>query len=245
VGGDSDAAELSKFARSYYRPGQKYRLLSGGGEAGTVVVKKDTKDAECARTGAEVKLDTKVRFNRNVMALATNSDALGRASSSRRPPTPSERAAVLRLVKQTYQAKGVPASLLPNLETVNLTATDLNRDGKAEMIGSFVVKKLKGGAARYVLFLLAEPQGSDYQAGVTTYERYTNEDVMSGGDIDAIGSGGIYTERLVDQLDLDGDGAGEVITLVNGFEGDTYHIYKKTDGKWRSVYEFAKYRCAF
>jgi hypothetical protein len=245
VAGDSTAEELSQFAGSYYRAGQKYRLLSGGGEAGSVTVKKDTRDQECERSGAEVKLETKVKFNRNVMALATNSDALGRAKSSRRPPTPEERAAVVRLVKQAYLAKGVSAGLMPTLETVNLTAVDVNSDGKAELAGSFVVKKTKGGAARYVMFLLAEPQGNDYRAVVSNYQKYTNDDVMSGGDIDAIGAGGIYTERLVDQLDLDADGTGEVITIFNGFEGDTYHIYKKAGGGWRSVYEFGKYRCAF
>lgn len=243
--GSSSAEELAQFASTYYRKGRKYRVLSGGGEAGSLTVKKDTKDAECARSGAEVNLSTSAKLNRNVMVLATNSTSLGSAAGSRRPPTPDERAAAVRLAKQAYTAKGVSAGLLPTLETVNLTAMDLDRDGKAELVGSFVVKKSKGGAARYVLFLLAEPQGKDYRASVSNYEKFTNEDVMSGGDIDWIGANGVYTERLVDQLDLDGDGTGEVITVTNGLEGDTYHIYKKTDGKWNSIYEFGKYRCAF
>lgn len=245
VAGDSDTEELKRFATDYYRPGQKYRLLFGGGEAGSVTVKKDARESECFRAGADVSLATKVQLNRNVMALATNSAELGRAQSSRRAPTAAERAAMMRLVKQAYRAKGVPASLLSTLETVNLTATDLDRDGKAELIGSFVAKKTKGGAARYVLFLIAIPKGDDYQAGVSNYEPYQNKDIMSGGSLDNIGAEGIYTERLVDQLDVDGDGMNEVFTVTNGFEGVGYKLYKKQNGKWTAAYEFSSYRCGF
>lgn len=245
LGGDAEAAQLAKFANDYYRPGQKYRVLSGGGEAGSLTIKKDTKDQECARPGAEVKLNSTIKLNRNVMALATNSDALGRGASSRRSPTTAERAGVMRLVKKTYLAQQVPAALLQNIETVNLTAMDLDHDGKFEMVGSFVAKKTKGKAERFLLFLLAEPQGNDFSAGVSNFSQYTNDDIMSGASITAIDGGGVFNERLVDQLDLNDDRTGEVITIFNGFESDTYRIYKKSGGKWSSVYEFGQYRCAF
>lgn len=245
VAGDSDVEEISRFAARYYRKGQKYRVLFGGGEAGSLTVKESTKDSECFRTGANVALQTQAGLNTNVMALATNADSLGRAKGSRRAPTASERAAALSLARDAYKQKGVPASLLPSLTTVNLTATDLDGDGQEELIGSFVVKKRKGGEARYVLFLLAEPQGKGYRAGLTQYGHYTEKDIMSGGSIDAIGEGGIYTERLVDQLDLDGDAAAEVITLQTGFEGVSYVVYRKQQGKWQKIYDFGNYRCAF
>ena len=50
VAGDSDSSELTQFASKYYGSGQKYRLLSGGGDAGVVAVNKPTLDSECART---------------------------------------------------------------------------------------------------------------------------------------------------------------------------------------------------
>jgi hypothetical protein len=102
--------------------------------------------------------------------------------------------------------------------TVNLTALDLNKDGKSELIG--------------------------YQTTVLQYERFTMKDMMSGADLTAIDNG-VYLERLVDALDLDGDGASEVITVRDGLEGDGYQIYKKKNAKWTMVYEFANYRCAF
>jgi hypothetical protein len=241
VAGDSDPVEIKRFVADYYRKGQEYRVLFGGGLA----VKRSTEDEECFRTGAEVTLRSQAKLNTNVMALATNSDSLGRAEGSRRAPTAAERAAVLPLARNAFKQKGVPASLLPTLQTVNLTATDLDGDGKAELAGSFVVKKRKGGQQRYVLFLLAEPQNDSYRAVLTEYASYTQKDIMSGGNIDAIGAGGIYTERLVDQLDLDADGASELITKTDGFESVSYTIYGKRNGQWAKVYEFGNYRCAF
>jgi hypothetical protein len=244
IAGDSDEAEMSSFASAYYSKGHKYRVLFGGAEAGSLTVKEANKDKECSRSGANVMLRSSAKLNRNVMALATNSDSLGRTKSIRRPPTPAERAALMPLVRAAYKQKGVPAALLPNLMTINLTALDLDNDGKSELVGSFVVKKQKGGAARYALFLFAEPQGTSYRTTVLQYERYTDNDLMSGATIDAI-ENGVYLERLIDALDVDGDGASEVITERDGFEGDSYFIYKKQDGKWNKIYEFSNYRCAF
>ncbi len=245
VAGDSDAAEISRFASDYYGKGQKYRLLSGGGSAGSLTVKASTKDSECLKTGAEVSLQTQARLNANVMALATNSDSLGRAQGSRRAPTAAERASVLALAKDIYKQKGVPAALLPSMVTVNLTATNLKGDSKAELIGSFVVKKTKGGQERYVLFLLAEADGNSYKAALSNYDRFTSKDIMSGANIDVVGQDGVYTERFIDQLDLDGDGTSEVITMKLGLEGDGYMIYRKQKGQWQTLYEFSNYRCAF
>lgn len=245
VAGDSSEEEIARFAANYYQKGQKYRVLFGGGEAGTLTVQRSTKDQECMRTEAEVLMQSPAKLNTNVMALATNSDSLGRGRASRRAPTASERGAVLPLAQNAFKQKGVPAALIPSLETVNLTAMDLNGDGKAELIGSYIVKKRKGGEERYVLFLLAEPQGNSYKAGLTQYAHYTAKDIMSGGEIDSIGQGGLYTERLVDQLDLESDGTAEIVTVTNGFEGDSYMIYGRKSGGWQKIYEFGKYRCAF
>jgi hypothetical protein len=244
VAGDSDAKDIAGFASAYYSKGSKYRVLFGGSEAGSLIIKKSNKDAECAINSADVTLQSQARLNRNVMAIATNSDSLGGGKNTRRAPTPGERTAFMPLVQAAYKQKGVPAALLPGLTTVNLTALDLDNDGKAELIGSFVVKKQGASPARYALFLIAEPEGNSYRTTVLQYERYTNKDIMGGADMTAI-ENGVYLERLVDQLDLDGDGTNEVITVTDGFEGDTYHIYKKQGGNWNKVYEFGNYRCAF
>jgi hypothetical protein len=244
IAGDSDESEMSRFSKTYYSKGHKYRVLFGGGEAGSLTISKSNKDAECARSSADVTLRTQVKLNQNVMALATNSDSLGKAKSTRRSPTPAERAALMPLVQAAYKQKGVPAALLPSLTTINLTALDLDNDGKSELIGSFVVKKQKGGAARYPLFLFAEPEGKSYRTTVLQYDRFTKDDIMSGAALTVV-ENGVYIERLVDAIDLDGDGVSEVVTERDGLEGDGYTIFKKQDGKWKKAYEFSNYRCAF
>jgi hypothetical protein len=244
IAGDSDEAEMSKFSKTYYSKGRKYRVLFGGGEAGSLSVNKSNMGEECSRSGADVSLRTTAKLNQNVMALATDSATLGAAKSVRRAPTPTERAALMPLVQAAYKQKGVPAALLPGLMTVNLTALDLDADGKSELVGSFVVKKQRGGAARYALFLIASPQGASYRTAVLQFEKFTDADLMSGAEITAI-ENGVYLERLIDALDLDGDGSAELITERDGFEGDSYFIYKGQGAKWDKIYEFANYRCAF
>ncbi|HKC65877.1 MAG TPA: hypothetical protein VKB86_19695, partial [Pyrinomonadaceae bacterium] len=112
VAGDSDAAEISSFANTYYSKGRKYRLLFGGSEAGSLTIKKSNQKEECAVNSADVTLQSQAKLNRNVMALATNSDSLGSAKSTRRAPTVSERASLMPLVQAAYKQKGVPIALL-------------------------------------------------------------------------------------------------------------------------------------
>lgn len=246
ISGGSDAEEIKRFSNEYYRKGQQYRLIFGGAEAGAASVKKSDQDEECFRTGADITLKTDAKLNRNVMALATDSKTLGLAASerSRRSPSASERGAALELARAAYRQKGIAATMLPSMEVVNLTAIDLDRDGKTELVGSFVVNKRTRAQERYVLFLLAVPQGETFRTAFSNFEKFTEKDVMSGASINAINEG-IYVERLVDHLDLDGDRVSELVTTKTGLEGVSYFIYKKQNGEWAKVYEFGNYRCAF
>ncbi len=67
---------------------------------------------------------------------------------------------------------------------------------------------------------------------------------MSGASINVVNEG-TYVERLVEHLDLDGDGTSELVTTAQGLEGVTYYIYKRQSGAWNKTYEFGNYRCAF
>lgn len=246
VAGDSDINEINRFSNEHYGKGKSYRLLFGGAEAGTATVKKSDSDEECFRTGADITIQTDVKLNSNVMALATDSKTLGLAASqrSRRAPAGNERTQVLELARAAYKQKGIAASLLSSLQVINLTAIDLDHDGKAEIAGSFVVSKRTRGQERYTLFLLALPQGAGFRTAFSNFDKHTEKDVMSGASINVINEG-IYVERLVDHLDLDGDRISELITTATGLEGVSYYIYKRQNGEWSKAYEFGNYRCAF
>lgn len=223
TGGDPQGRDLTPFANAYLRAGQKYRLLFGGGEAGSVTVRKSQQG--CNNIHADVDVETQAKLSGRVMALATNSQSLGRKPVSRRAPTDAERASVMELVKSIYRRKGTTVSLLRQLETRNLTATDLDGDGTFEIVGSFRLGPKNGDKGmRRDLFLIAAQRGGAYTAELAEYQAYRL--------VEGFGRG----VDFVDQLDMDGDGQAEVVTVNEGFDAYSYSIYKKRRGVWRDIF---------
>ena len=216
-----DEAAQQRFAKEYFRREQKYRLTFGGGDAGTATVTKS--DKGCNNIHATITASTSAHLGGEVKALATNSDSLGRRGSARRTPTPAERSAVMTLVKKIYRQHGVTPLQYRSLKVTNLAATDLDGDGKYELIGSFTLAtKTK---AERDLFLIAKSQGAGMSADFAKFQAYQPppEGFLSGID-------------FVDQLDLDGDGTGEVFATQGGFDAYGHLIFKKVGGHWRQVY---------
>ena len=209
-----------RIAAEYFATGQSYRLIFGGGEAGTVKVNKWSEG--CNSVHATVALSTSARLGGQVRALATNS-SLGRSASARRPPTDSERAALMTLVKSIYRQHATPVALIAAVKVTNLTATDLDGDGKYEFIGSFT-SSAKNKFERD-LFLIARPQGAGMRADFAKFQAYQPPPETFLSSID-----------FIDQLDLDGNGTGEVFAVQGAFDGYAYLIFKKVAGRWRQVY---------
>lgn len=241
AGGDG---VLSAFLARYYRAGAKYRLIYGGSEAGTLTIRAAT-PAECSPNAASADIETTAaKLGGNVMLLATDGAHASRTQSSRRAPTAEERAAAFGVAKRFLTGKRVSASAVERgTKTLNLTATDLDGDGREELIGSYVVKV--GPKVRDTLFLIAAPQGRGYGAAFTKYARVNAREMMDPSLIDNIGEGGLGAELYVEQLDADGDGVGEVFTLSRSFEGTSYRAYQRRRGAWRAAYENYSYRCAY
>lgn len=218
---EDSEAQQGAFAKQYFAAGQKYRLIFGGGEAGTVTLKGWSRG--CNSIHAEASATTAVRLGGQVRALATNSEALGKHPPARRAPTAAERAAVMALVKTIYAQHGVTSSLYRSLDVTNLTATDLDGDGGYEMIGSFTLAT-KANFQRD-LFLIAKSQGALMRADFANFQAYQPP-----------AEGFLSHIDFIDQLDLDGDGVGEVFALQGGFDAYGFSIYKKRAGRWRRVF---------
>lgn len=225
--GEKEEAQ-KKFGEQYFAAGKVYRVIFGGGEAGTVKV--DKWSVGCNNIHAQVTTATSAKLGGRVMALATSSATLGKRSVSRRPPTEAERSAVLALMKSIYQQNRTPATLMSQIKVSNLTATDLDGDGKYEIIGSFALAA-KNKFERD-LFLIAKPQGDKFVADFVKFQAYQPppEEFLYGID-------------YVEQLDLDGDGVGEVFAEQGGFDGYAWLIFKKVAGRWRQVHEMAGDAC--
>jgi hypothetical protein len=242
VGAEEGAA--SAFFERYYRPGAKYRLIYGGAEAGTLTIRAALR-AECAPMAARAVLSTTtVRLGGSGMALATDAPRALRARSSRRAPNAVERAAALRLAKSILKGKGAPAAAVNGrTAALNLFATDLDGDGREELVGSFMARS--GPRVRDGLFLVAAQRGGGYAALIQNHARTNAREMMDPSLIGEVGKGGFLSETFVEQFDADGDGVGELFTAASSFEGTTYKVYRRERGAWRAVYEHYGYRCAF
>jgi len=246
ITGESSPAELTRFAGNYYRAGQRYRLIWGGAEAGTLVAKESQKMTDCAKAAATADVQTTVQLGGNRMALATNAPKLGLAKSSRRAPTDAERAQVKSQVERIFREKGVPAAALDKLKTINLTATDLNNDGAAELIGTYSIRRDGTEILIDQLFVLAEPAtAGELKIGIAQHGQLKGTDFTDIESLESVGESAFQTEILIDQLDVDGDGTGEVFTISYSFEGTNYTIYKKGAKGWSAIQEFHNYRCAY
>lgn len=215
---------MKPFAEKYFQVGRQYRLLFGGGEVGTVKVQKFGEGCNVIHSNVNVEGINKV--GGRIYALATDSETLGKRASSRRALTAEEREAVMTLVKSIYRQHQTSNALMRSLKVGNLTATDLNGDGKFEVVGDFqiVANPKSTNSARRDLFLIATPSGTGFRAELAKFQSYRM--------VDGFGSGIAFA----DQLDIDGDGVAEVVTVNEGYDGYGYSIYKKQGGVWRMIY---------
>ena len=178
----AESEQFSAFAARYYHVGQRYRLLFGGGDAGTATVRaKPDKDSDCARALASVELQTAARINGLVMGLATNSETLGRRAATRRFPTPAERTAANDLAGRIFRQKGAAAAAVQDMKT-----TDLNGDGKWEIIASFIVRTQSRNEAVHHLFLIAAPDADGFDIDLMRYARTTKGDLPGGASLDDV-----------------------------------------------------------
>ncbi|MFN2497843.1 MAG: hypothetical protein ABR557_02030 [Pyrinomonadaceae bacterium] len=211
------AAVMKKFTDSYFRVGRQYRVIFGGGVAGSLTVQNYLED-QCGNLLAAVGAQTTARLGGAVQALAVSSDKIGSGESSRRAPTEAERASALEVASAVYGQRRVGAALVTKMKTINLTATDLERDGQFELIGTFQIDG--GNEVMHNLFIIFEPTAAGkYKAAWNWYQK------------------GYEDRKLVDVVDLDGDGTAEIIGEGFEIENNFYVIYKRQAGTWRPVYK--------
>lgn len=229
------------FIKTYYQPKTTYNLIFGGSPSGKVTVLK-AEQSECSPNFAETSLQSpRVKLGGMVMALATNAKTK-KTTGLRRAPTAAERTEIEKLVRTEFTKQENSAAVLKTLRSHNLTALDVDGDGKAEFIGTYWVTPSK--SSRGFLFFIAEKaKNGKYVFSHSEYESIKDDGVMSGDvkDLD----GGIYHELLLDAFDYDGDGTSEIFTIVQAFEGNNFHIYRRENGKWTKAFETYNYRCGY
>lgn len=219
-------AARRRFAASYYRPGQKYRLLHADGEGGEVTVKSLH---ACDPTAAYVETQPPGAAERRT--LATNSDSFTGRPLARRELTEAEQTEIMKLVDPPFRRGGYGEPSLTGVSSI-AEAADLDGDDKFELIGSFTT----GPKTEHTLFIIAEPgAGGRFKPGLLLFTPATDEYHDNS-----------VRRYLLEAIDLDGDRVAEAIVSVNDYrsQDDWYFvIYKKQGGRWRSVYRGGGFRC--
>ena len=148
----SDAKNIiAAFNKTYYKPGTVYRLIFGGANAGTVTAKSSDSKTECsANVGQAATSSTKTNLKGLVMGLATNIPSKTTRASYRRKPTTAEKDEIDALAKAEFLKQKLTPKVL---RYQNLTALDVDGDGKPEFVGSYWVEIDK--LTRGLLFLIA------------------------------------------------------------------------------------------
>jgi hypothetical protein len=243
IDGASEGPILTAFHRTYFAKGKMFPLVFGGKVSGNVTVTSSDPRAECVNyLGNVTTKTTRSSLKGNIMALATNAKIAKPGSGIRRLPTPAERAEIETLVREAFTKKSISAEITKNLKYHNLTALDVNNDGRAEMVGSFWVEP--SATEREVLFFIAD-LGADkkYRLGYSESRRIKQEETMS-EDIKDVDSG-VYHERLLDIFDVDGDGDSEIFSYVMSFEGAGFNVYKRQGDEWVHHFEGSNYHCGY
>ncbi len=242
VNGGGDSKDVLKFVNTFYKPNTKYSLIFGGKLSGTVTVKSSDPKSECGKNLATVTTQSaKAKLKGFVMGLATNARTEPTATGVRRMPTYDERAEIESLVRAEYTKQNVSADAIKNLHYDNLTALDVDNDGKAELVGTFWVES--SAKERNLLFFIAEKDNEGkYKFGYSDYKKVTPDEIMSGElkDLDELGG-----ELLLDVFEYNGDKTAEVFTVSKAFEGNNFAVYSRKDGKWTKVFEGYNYHCAY
>lgn len=221
--------ESVKFLKNYYRKGQSYRVVFGTAEDGTVTVMKP-QESGCVSLSAQVSVASSVKLGGRVYALATDHPTLGVGKKrSRRAPTPEERSAAIAIAKDFLRGKKVPAALMKLMQVGNLTAVDLNGDGKDELVGNFEIDQSDTVLEARSLFFILSPVGVEFKIAFSEYYQGSEEQ---------------YRRSIfIDHLDLDGDDISEVIVRTTYYESFSYSIIKNKGGKWVNVYTGGESGC--
>ena len=204
----------SEVGAAYARRGTSVRVLRPGEAPQTVRVR----EVEVGILGCEflnAKAPSSVSLGRDA-ALATTSSILGGAVVPGRPLNADERRQLDRLARERLRVQGLDSE---RVRSGGSLAIDLDGDGSEDWIGAFAVGDQQAGAARG-LVVGARPMASD--APRLLLERMTEP--------------GFGAFTLVGAVDMDADGASEVVLLEQGYEVYQYLILTHRAGRFATAF---------
>lgn len=215
--------EVERFNKTYYAPGKQYPLLFGGSELGTTRVVEVT-GRGCVSLAATVKTCVSVPSGQYALAM-TGLAGIDLHANWREKPSPAQEAEFPKAAADFLAKKGLNgASAAAPLRIKNLRATRLGARRPRALIGTIVT--YRAATAVHDLFLVLEQKEANWEVLIASYHESSDvEDHMEE-----------IFESFVDQIDLDGDGIDEIVTISGYYESWDYSVYKFEKGAWKSVY---------
>ena len=218
--GDGEGVE-KQLVGKFYVPGTKFILYSAGANSGTVQPTEDPFRSGCEWGSASAIVKHTNSATDKSGALASNVQFRD-AGYRRREPTSEERAEVIALMKSKLLAAKVSRSTVANLKSPGIHAFE----GPRSVI-------LVGDAT-----VLNHPTSDFFQepgnAAVFTIIKKSSD----GPSLNPLVWIGVGERRyLVDLIDIDGDGAPEIVSRSSQNEAEVYHIYRQKNGKWIDFYQ--------
>lgn len=205
-----------------YNIGEQIKLFSGGEPRGTIKVQK-VLGLQCDSSAVIVSATPPLKWEHDVMALATNASAISGHENSQRPANDDEKAAAKRFAMDEFRKHGVPEPLAKEIQLEQSIVTKLQQSSSVSLIGYAFIKTK---TAVHEVFLIANLETPNPSVEFTRY--HVTKDVEDGKDSE--------NYRFVDQLDLDGDGTDEIVVEVTGYESEEFRILKRINGSWRRVH---------
>lgn len=212
-----------------YKPGQQLALFIGGRKEGEVKVER-VKAMQCDSSAALVIPDANVHLKKGAMALASNAQSVRPHGTYQRQPGFGERKYAVQLAMNEFRKRGVPEAMASDIKIDQLIVTKIDDSNSQFLIGSL---SLRTKSALHEVFLIGKIGTSSATVEFVQYDKST--DLTEGTDAEDY--------RFVDQLDLDGDGADEVVVELRGYEDEEFDIYKRHNGSWSEVHEGGEGGC--
>jgi hypothetical protein len=220
-GKDAKAASVN-FEKIYFVPGTTYPLLFGGSELGSVTIEK-VESVSCEAETATAKVSKPAPLGLDALAVSTLQGI--RTHDNWRHVAPEEqRTEFLRLAGEYLKTHGAETPTLEKLKIPSLRATRLKPGGPDVLVGNIALAE---NTKVYDLFLAIEFEPGKIQTLISSF--HVSNDLEDGKDR--------QQEKFLDQIDLDGDGVDELVTISRYYESWDYTIYREQNGEWIPAYK--------
>jgi hypothetical protein len=219
-GKDREAAS-DNFEKIYFIPGRTYSLLFGGNKFGSITVEK-AEAVGCEGQTATAKASRPTPLGLDALAVTTLK-GIRTHDNWRHVASEEQRSAFVRLANDYLKGHGAGTFTLEKLKIPSLRATRLKLGGPDTLIGNVILaEKTK----IHDLFLVIEFQLGKTQPIIASY--HVSNDPEDRTDR--------QQEKFLDQVDLDGDGTDEIVTMSGYYESWDYAIYREQNGQWKLAY---------